>query len=85
MSRYLFVQTPKAGPVGVEYNDNAGLVFKWSWINLKDSEKDDAVMWLHDEGWLEKLSGTLLHNTMLDKCITEDLINSIKELEYNEN
>jgi hypothetical protein len=82
MTRFLLVYTPKAGSVTITYSDNAGYDFNWSWIDLKDSEKADAVLWLRDEGFLDKLSGELLHDTPLEQCIVQDLIFSIREVEY---
>lgn len=82
MTTYMLVHTPKAGTVTISYNDNAGYEFNWSWVDLKDSEKDNAILWLLDEGFIGKVSGSLLHDTLLERCIVEDLINGIKELEY---
>jgi hypothetical protein len=83
--KYLLAHTPQAGPVNITYSSNAEFGFNFCLDHITDQEKSDAVMWLRDEGFMDKISGKLAHDTPFDQCLFADLINSIKELEYNEN
>jgi hypothetical protein len=82
MSKYLLAHTPQAGPVNLEYSESGGIRFNWCLEHVKDYEKDAAILYLWDEGYIDKLTGNLNHSTTFEECIVHDLINSIKELEY---
>jgi hypothetical protein len=80
--KYLLAHTPQAGPVNLEYTDSAGISFNWCLEHVKDCEKDSAILWLWDEGYVDKLIGKLSNSTPYELCAVQDLIDSIREVEY---